>query len=57
MDFISPTDGPYVLYQGKKWLDFSSCDFAENTIIHALLLCAGCLFGDSGDTFPSFKFS
>ena len=27
MDFISPTDGPYVLYQGKKWLDFSSCDF------------------------------
>jgi 7-keto-8-aminopelargonate synthetase-like enzyme len=27
MDFISPTDGPYIFLQGKKCLDFSSCDF------------------------------
>ena len=27
MEFVSPTDGPYILCQGKKWLDFSSCDF------------------------------
>ncbi len=27
MDFVAPTDGPYIFYQGKKWLDFSSCDF------------------------------
>jgi 7-keto-8-aminopelargonate synthetase-like enzyme len=24
---VAPTDGPYVLVQGKKCLDFSSCDF------------------------------
>jgi hypothetical protein len=24
---IAPTDGPYVIYEGKKFLDFSSCDF------------------------------
>lgn len=27
MDFVSPVDGPYVTNQGKKCLDFSSCDF------------------------------
>src|ERR1700719_1632046 len=27
MEFVSPADGPYVSYQGKKCLDFSSCDF------------------------------
>lgn len=27
MEFVSPTDGPYILSQGKKLLDFSSCDF------------------------------
>jgi 7-keto-8-aminopelargonate synthetase-like enzyme len=27
MEFVSPTDGPYILVQGKKYLDFSSCDF------------------------------
>lgn len=27
MEYISPASGPYVLFQGKKWLDFSSCDF------------------------------
>jgi len=27
MEFVSPADGPYVTHQGKKCLDFSSCDF------------------------------
>jgi|GEM_PF-1260769 len=27
MQGISQIEGPYVLIQGKKWLDFSSCDF------------------------------
>jgi 7-keto-8-aminopelargonate synthetase-like enzyme len=27
MEFVSPTEGPYILWQGKKWLDFSSYDF------------------------------
>lgn len=27
MEFVSPVDGPYIIWQGKKWLDFSSCDF------------------------------
>lgn len=27
MEFVCPADGPYVSYQGKKCLDFSSCDF------------------------------
>jgi 7-keto-8-aminopelargonate synthetase-like enzyme len=27
MEFVSPADGPYVTMQGKKYLDFSSCDF------------------------------
>lgn len=27
MEFIAPTDGPYVVLEGKKLLDFSSCDF------------------------------
>jgi 7-keto-8-aminopelargonate synthetase-like enzyme len=27
MESIAPTDGPYVIYEGKKLLDFSSCDF------------------------------
>lgn len=27
MELIAPSDGPYVLVQGKKLLDFSSCDF------------------------------
>jgi 7-keto-8-aminopelargonate synthetase-like enzyme len=27
MEFVSPADGPYVTNQGKKCLDFSSCDF------------------------------
>ncbi len=27
MESIAPTDGPYVLLDGKKLLDFSSCDF------------------------------
>ena len=24
---FAPTDGPYILWNGKKLLDFSSCDF------------------------------
>ncbi len=27
MEYIAPVDGPYILVQGKKCLDFSSCDF------------------------------
>lgn len=27
MEFVSPADGPYITNQGKKCLDFSSCDF------------------------------
>jgi len=27
MEFVSPADGPYITTQGKKCLDFSSCDF------------------------------
>jgi 7-keto-8-aminopelargonate synthetase-like enzyme len=27
MEYISPVDGPYILVNGKKCLDFSSCDF------------------------------
>lgn len=27
MESIAPTDGPYVVFEGKKLLDFSSCDF------------------------------
>ncbi len=27
MEFVSPADGPYITIQGKKCLDFSSCDF------------------------------
>lgn len=27
MEFVSPCDGPYLLVEGKKYLDFSSCDF------------------------------
>ena len=27
MEYVSPADGPYVTMQGKKCLDFSSCDF------------------------------
>ncbi len=27
MESIAPTDGPYVIHEGKKLLDFSSCDF------------------------------
>jgi 7-keto-8-aminopelargonate synthetase-like enzyme len=27
MEFVCPADGPYISHQGKKCLDFSSCDF------------------------------
>jgi 7-keto-8-aminopelargonate synthetase-like enzyme len=27
MECVSPSEGPYVMWQGKKFLDFSSCDF------------------------------
>lgn len=27
MESIAPTDGPYIVYEGKKLLSFSSCDF------------------------------
>jgi 7-keto-8-aminopelargonate synthetase-like enzyme len=27
MEYISPVDGPYIIVNGKKCLDFSSCDF------------------------------